>query len=213
LKHFAESTKVDVVVVSCTVARSLLGAARSIAALVELGTPVVAAGAGFGNTAVRADRLGASGWIHPRGDPTTALNADLDPPRPPRSHNDQGMQLESHAEELARACMVEMFERVPRMRTYSIRQLAHVRADLDNAVHHLAIAVELDDQTVFHDHVSWLTSVRDSRHLPASTLYAAIDIVAEIVTQAGFPLAGRLCAAARTRVPSDKPDRRAPASS
>ena len=206
LKRYAESTHVDIVVVSCTVARSLLGAARSIAALVELGTPVVAAGAGFGNTSVRADRLGASGWIHPRGDPTAALNADLDPPRPPRAHNDQGMQLESHAGDLARACMAEMFERIPRMRTYSMRQLAHVRADLDNAVHHLAIAVELDDPAVFHDHVSWLTSVRDSRHLPPSILYTAIDIVADVVAQAGYRPAGRICTAARIRAVNDNPD-------
>ena len=87
-----------------------------------------------------------------------------------------------------------------------MRQLAHVRADLDNAVHHLAIAVELDDPAVFHDHVSWLTSVRDSRHLPPSILYTAIDIVADVVAQAGYRPAGRICTAARIHAVNDNPD-------
>ena len=211
LKRFAESTHVDVVVISSTVARSLLGAARSIAALVELGTPVVAAGAGFGNTSVRADRLGASGWLHPRGNPTSALQADLDPPGPSRAHDDEGRSLEAHATELAEACMAKMVERIPRVRTYSMRQLAHVRDDLVDAVHHLAIAVELDDPAVFHDHVAWHASVGDSRHLSPAVLHTAIDIVAEVVTEAGFTRAGRVCTAARARPPSDNPDRRPPA--
>lgn len=200
LRTFAASTRVDFVVISCTVTAALLGAARSVAALVELGTPVVAAGAGFGSTSVRADRLGASGWILPRGDPSAALNADREPPRPPRAHGDHGMQLLSHGEEIGRACMTEMFDRVPRLRTHSMRRLADVRADIDNAVHHLATAVEFDEPAVFHDHVAWLSGVRASRNLPPSTLHAAIDIVGEVVTRAGFPRAGRICTDTRTRM-------------
>jgi methanogenic corrinoid protein MtbC1 len=203
LQNFAESTHVDFVVISCTVTGSLLGAARSIRALIELGTPVVAAGAGFGNTSVRADRLGASGWISPRGDPSAALNADLEPPRPPRAAGHHGMRLESHSEEIGRACMAEMFDQVPRMRTHSMRRLADVRSDIDQAVHHLATAVELDEPAVFHDHVSWLSSLRESRHLPTSTLDAAIDIVADVVTRAGFPRAGQICTDSRIRMMSD----------
>jgi methanogenic corrinoid protein MtbC1 len=200
LQTFAESTRADFVVISCTVTGALLGAARSVAALIELGTPVVAAGAGFGSTSVRADRLGASGWILPRGDPSAALNSDLEPPRPPRAHGAHGMQLQSQGEEIGRACMAEMFHRVPRLRTHSKRRLAGVRADIDNAVHHLATAVEFDEPAVFHDHVAWLSSIRDSRNLPPSTLHAAIDIVGEVVTRAGFPRAGRICADTRTRM-------------
>lgn len=206
LKEFAASTNVDIVVLSCTVTRSLLGAAHSIATLVELGTPVVAAGAGFGDTPARADRLGASGWIGPRGDPTTALTADLAPPRPAHSHDDQGMHLESQAEELGRACMAEMFERIPRMPTYSVRQLARVRGDLDSVIHHLAVAVELDDPALFHEHVIWLASTRQSRDLPAVILDTALDLVADVVAQAGYRTAGRICTAARSRTAHDHPD-------
>ena len=61
LVSFLRRAQPDVVVLSCTFELCLPGAARSIAAVAELGLPAVVAGAGFGETPRRAMLLGASG--------------------------------------------------------------------------------------------------------------------------------------------------------
>ncbi len=199
LQSFAARTEPHVVVLSCTVPLFLPGAARGIAAVADLGLSVVAAGAGFGETSARADRLGASGWIGPASNPTTVLEGPL---RPARLVGPSAvtMQLELQNEDLVAACITEMFVRVPAMSSYDARQLAHTRADVGYIVRYLGVSLDVEDPDLFDGFITWLAEVLSSRNVPPVVLDTSLGIVADVIAGAGFSGPAALCASARERL-------------
>jgi methanogenic corrinoid protein MtbC1 len=199
LQSFAARTEPGVVVLSCTVPLFLPGAARGIAAVADLGLHVVAAGAGFGATSARADRLGASGWIGPASNPTTVLGGPLRPARPV-DLSAVTMQLELQNEDLVAACITEMFVRIPAMSSYNARQLAHTRADLGYILRYLAVSLDVEEPDLFDGFITWLTEVLSSRNVPPAVLDTSLDIVAVVIARAGFAGPAATCASARERL-------------
>ncbi len=200
LQGFAARTEPDVVVLSCTVPLFLPGAARCIAAMSDIGLPAVAAGAGFGETSARTDRLGASGWIGPGSDPTDVLRGPLRPAGPPCETHAVTVQLELGAGDLIAGCMAEMFVRAPEVASYTDGQLAHSRTDLGYILRYLGLALDLDEATLFDGFISWLAEVLRCRHVPPAVLGASLDIVASTLERAELQPAADLCASARRRI-------------
>lgn len=197
LQRFAAHTEPDVIVLSCTVPLFLPGAARCIAAGAELGLPVVAAGAGFGGTSARADRLGASGWIGPESNPTDVLRGAGRPAGPPHLMHEEAVQLELGVDDLTAGCMAEMLVRMPQMSAYSERQLASTRSDLGHIFRYLALAIDHDEAAVFDHFVSWLAEVLTARRVPPTVLTASMEIVEIILARAEFRRPAKLCSSAR----------------
>jgi len=200
LQSFVASAEPDAVVLSCTIPLFLPGAARCIAAVADLGLPAVAAGAGFGETSARADRLGASGWIGAGKDPSAVLCGALRPAGPAEGPDAEAVQLEQATEDLVAACMAKLFSSIPEMSSYSERQLAHTRADLRYTLRYLGVALDLDEPELFVDFVRWLAEVLGSRGLPPAVLRTSLDIVAGAVGEAGFARSAALCSSGRERL-------------
>lgn len=200
LQGFAARTDPEVVVLSCTVPLHLPGAARSMAALADLGLPVVVAGAGFGDTRARADRLGASGWIGPGSNPTDVLRDARRPAAPPPPRHRDAVQLELDADDLISRCMAELAVRRPEMSSYSEGQLAATRVDLGYILRYLGVALDLDEAAVFDQFVGWLAEVLGSRHVPATVLKVSLEIVADILERAELRRPAQICSAASGRL-------------
>ncbi len=202
LQSFAARSEADCVVLSCTVPLFLPGAARSIAAVADLGMPAVAAGAGFGAASRRSERLGASGWIGPAADPTEVLSGPL---RAARAVQPDALaaELELRGAEIVAACMDEMFARIPAMSTYTSRQLAHTRADLAYILGYLGVAHDVDETELFDDFIAWLADVLASRNVPVGVLAESLDIVAVVLERASHSAPGNVCKLAAQRLRAD----------
>src|SRR5439155_818019 len=61
-RTFAYAQQPDGVLLSCSLAENLPGAASSVAAVQAAGVPVLVGGAAFGGDDLRAVRVGADGW-------------------------------------------------------------------------------------------------------------------------------------------------------
>jgi len=200
LQGFAARTEPDVVVLSCTVPLFLPGAARGIAAVADLGLPVVAAGAGFGETSARADRLGSSGWIGPDSNPTDVLRGSGRPAGPPHQTHVDAVQLELGADDLISGCMAEMFVRMPEMSAYSERQLASTMSDLGNILCYLGLAIDLDEAAVFDRFVSWLAEVLATRRVPPSVFKSSLEIVELVLERAELRRPAEICSSTHRRL-------------
>jgi hypothetical protein len=197
LQQFVVDSEPDVSVLSCTLSLHLVGAARGISALADLGAVVVAAGAGFGDTAARATRLGASGWIGPGADATSVLEGPLAPARSVKFESAESVQLQLHDHELVEACMTEMFGAIPSMTSYSPRQLNSSRRDLHFILRYLIVAFDLDEPHLFDEFITWLQRVLIARNVPASVLPTSLQIVGDVVLRRGLEQSAALCQAAQ----------------
>lgn len=197
LQRFAAVAEPDVVILSCTMALNLPGGARCITAIAELGLPAVAAGAGFGTTPERANRVGASAWIGPGADPGSVLSRDLDPARPAPPAHPEAVALELQDEDLQSACLAAMADRFPPMAAYSPRQLAHIRSDLGYILRYLAVAIDLDDGPLFDGFLSWLAGILRTRAVPGPDLGTSLEVVGDVVARAGLRQAAATCSSAR----------------
>nr|WP_249420476.1 cobalamin-dependent protein [Rhabdothermincola salaria] len=197
LQRYAAVTEPDVVVISCTVPLFLGGARRCFAAVAELGLPALAAGAAFGSDDVRARRLGASGWIGPTADLGAALAAPPARERSPAPSPPEAFALELATEELQRSCLSAMAERLPAMATYSPAQLASTRTDVGYILSYLVTSIDLGDDGIFTAFVEWLAHVLATRGVPPVVLDRSLDIIGDVVAEAGMTEAARLCATQR----------------
>ncbi len=196
LQAFAARTDPDVVVLSCTMPLFLPGAGRGIAAVADLGGRVVAAGAGFGDTSRRADRLGASGWIGPGADPSAVLRGPLRPAEATYVPDATALLLELHVEELTAACLAELAVRLPAMSSLSRPQAIQVTTHVRHLLRHLGLAHDLAEPGLFDEHVRWLAELLGHRGVSTAVLAAAVDVVVAQVGRAGFPEEAALCATA-----------------
>jgi methanogenic corrinoid protein MtbC1 len=199
LQNFVVDAEPDVIVLSCTLTLHLPAAARSIAGLADVGAAVVVAGAAFGDTPRRAQRLGASAWIGPDTHHSLLLAEPLPPARSSTLNETESLQLlDDH--ELVDACMHQMLSDIPSMATYSPRQLSSSRQDLDYIVRYLTVAIDLDETLLFVEFVSWLAEVLHARHVPPAVLDTSLDIIGRVVHRAGLDRSAALCRAARANL-------------
>lgn len=198
LQRFAAEHEPDVVVVSCTVPLALPGARRCFAAIDALGLPALGAGAAFGTDASRALRLGARGWLGQGMQLATVLRGlereSLAQPVP-----GEALALELGHEDLRGLCLSTMTDRVPAMATYSPAQQNSTRNDIGYILEFLRIAVDLDEDQIFHAFVGWLAGVLTSRGVPPFVLAGSLQIIGEVLDGEGMAQAARLCGSAVER--------------
>lgn len=207
LQRFAAQNKPRAVVVSCTVPLFLPGARRCFAAVNNLGLPVFAAGAAFGNNGYRALRLGAWGWLGPLSDLSTMLGQAAPKESLVRPPGPEAQLIDLNLDTLHSACLAVMVERMPVMATYSVAQLKSTRADVRYILAFLAAAIDTVDDDVFSEFISWLSGILTSRHVPPSVLDESLEIIGEVLEHAGMTHAARLCSSNRIdrRVLASKP--------
>lgn len=186
LQRFAAREQPHAVVLSCTVARSLPGAARGIEAMAEIGQPTAVAGAGFGASPHRARRLGASAWIGAGADPTQVLDAALCPARPAPVRAVEAAQLELELDDLLEAGLAELLP----------RRSADDRAELEHILRYVILALDLDEPAVLEDFIGWLAS---APHRPgfAVTTPVALEVLGNVLSGAGLAGAATACASAK----------------
>jgi methanogenic corrinoid protein MtbC1 len=200
LQQYVVDTEPDRIVLSCTLSLHLSGAARGIAALADLGAPVIVAGAAFGDTPDRAGRVGASAWIGPDTNPSALLEAAMPTARSrPLDHPDS-MRLALCSKEIAEACMTEIFAAVPASVSYSSQQVSSTRTDLDYILRYLALAIDLDETQVFDEFVPWLAQVLSSRNVPPRVLIDSLGCLGGVLDSHGHQRSAALCGSAQTRL-------------
>lgn len=171
-------------VVCCSVAMHLPGAARSISALRDAGTRVLATGAGFGPDERRARTLGADGWAADldTGDGLLTAWAADGPPGPDAPDPEpEALAMEAQRGELVSAAVDRLAERWPEIRGYDAAQLARTREDLAFLLRFLEAAVLTGDDRLMVDYVGWLEEVLTSRGLPAAVVGESLRAVQAVL--------------------------------
>jgi methanogenic corrinoid protein MtbC1 len=193
MQKFVVDAEPDAIVLSCTLSLHLPAATRSISALADIGAAVVVAGAAFGNTPARAQRLGASAWIGPHTEAASVLAGPLPSARSTILAEPESMHLQLNDRELIEACMHQMLAAIPSMASYSPRQLISTRRDLDYILRYLTVAIDLDEPLLFHEFVAWLAAVLEARHVPPAVLSTSLDIIGDVVHRSGLEWSAALC--------------------
>lgn len=182
LRRTLEATPVDVVVVSCTLPLALPGAAATVAAVHDVGLPVVAGGRAFGVDDRWARRLGAHGWAPTAEGAVELLDTWLDRPPAdvvPAPFPAAYVDLESSRADVLDGAFLALSARFPAMADYGGDQLERTREDLDYILRFLAVSVFLDDRTVLTEFLEWLERLLAARGVPRAALDAGITALAE----------------------------------
>lgn len=194
----------DAVAVSCTLSLHLLGAARTVAAAHAAGLPAVVGGAAFGAQGDRAERIGADAWA---ADPDALVDrlASWQQERPalrrsPALHADEAETLQRHRDAIVTDAYAELASRLPAMADYSTWQIDRTREDLHYHVRYLAVALAIDDPTVYLEMVPWLVDVLAARGVPSSVVTTTLDVLDHALTLHGATRAVDLVNAAATQL-------------
>lgn len=189
-------------VVSCSVAMNLLGAARVVAAAHAAQVPVLAGGRGIPSPD-RAAALGAEGWAA-TVDEADGLLGRWGQDRPalgdrlPPGYEDAA-RLDLASGTLADAAMEALRERLPRLAELSERQLSRIRTDNAYILRFLGAAVLLGDDEIFAEYLTWLQPGLARLGMP-TVLGVSLDVLVGVL--ADHPAARRLAAAATVPAPS-----------
>jgi signal transduction histidine kinase/methanogenic corrinoid protein MtbC1 len=225
LEGHLRQARPDALLLSCSVAMSLVGAARSIEAARRVQVPVLVGGRGFGDQAVAARRASAVGADACA--PTAAAAAAVldrwveEPPQqgPPTPPALAALELATCRSELVDAAVDELFVRFPTLASYDDRLMAHTRADFGYIIDFAAAAVEVGDPAVLEELVVWLQRVLGARHVPGEALALGLEslgvaasrldvaVLAAVLRQVGFDPAGT--AETELVAPPDRRDRHA----
>ncbi|TYB70239.1 cobalamin-binding protein [Nonomuraea sp. PA05] len=173
-------SEADVVLLSASLPTRLPAAREAITACREVGRPVLAGGAAFGEDGRYARMLGADGWAPDgRG---AARRLIEDPARGPggaEGPDDQEYgQIKGTAQELIDSVMWRLSERIPAMAAYSDRQLRHTREDIGHVIDFLTMSVYVRDPALFSRFLLWMAGILTARGVPEETLYPALELIA-----------------------------------
>lgn len=185
LRSALTHTRPHVLAVSATLPLSLLGVVPVVEVAHELDIPVLVGGRAFGTSAHRARRLGADGHAADLAGAASQLTAwsDRPPTRPMEQHDpdlrrEQGILAHRH-DDLVAAAFQRLEQRLPAMRDYTDRQLAHTRRDLSYTLRFLEAALLVEDAAVFDEYATWLRSLLTVRGVPADVLRTSFEVQAE----------------------------------
>lgn len=176
LQGYVAGEAVDAVVVSCTIGAFLIGAARSLAAVTELGRPALAAGAAFGTTPARALALGASGWLDGRSPLTPAALRALPATSAPFVLSPEGMRLQLRCDVLASRCRDEV-ARALGIVDPSPRWHRELKDDVVLTLRYLTVAAELHEPALFEEHLDWHRGFLAARGLPTGLLELFVSVL------------------------------------
>ena len=178
LQRVLAGRRYGAVVLSCTLATSLVTAAGAVRAAHEANVPVLAGGQGFGPDGRRAQALGADGWAD-----STEVAAELLGRwrvSPPALAVPSVVAL---AEPLAAAVGPDarrrVVERLRRRRPVVVPDepspLAATYDDLGHVLRHLDAALAVDDPRLFLDFTRWLAGVLTVRGVPVEAVVAGYE--------------------------------------
>ncbi|WP_042391034.1 cobalamin B12-binding domain-containing protein [Streptacidiphilus melanogenes] len=179
----------DAVLLSGSIPTHLPAAHAAITACQAVGVPVLAGGRAFGPDGRYARALHADGWAadargalallqkhSSRPDPSTIRQAVDDLPH----LADQEYTLVTRTRAtLVKQALANLEDRVPAMRDYSDLQRERTAEDLAHIVDFLATALYVDDCDLFTDFLTWTADILDARKVPARSLAAALEVLAE----------------------------------
>ena len=168
---------VAAVAVSCSVPLHLPGARHSIVAAHGAGMPVMAGGAGFGDTPARALALGADAWAPSIEEAHRAASSWSGSPPPLASARDDREQLALAADRhvVVGEAMTELAVHFRELGAYSPWQLGKTREDLDYIVRFVEAALLTGDATVVTEFVPWLVAVLSARGVPSRAVLLGIE--------------------------------------
>ena len=192
LQDYVADAEPDAVVVCCTIGTLLIGAARSLAAVREVGIPAIAVGAAFGPDATRARTLGATGWIDGSRMLTRAFLDSLPEPAAPFELSSEGARLEVELELIVHEAGA-VLARALSLTDPSPEWHRQVHEDLRLTVRYLGVAAELDERAVFDDHLAWWRSFLDARGTTTDLLDLFVAVLAAELSSAGFARLAAVC--------------------
>lgn len=182
---------------SCTAANRFAGARRTIEAAHAAGVPVVIGGRALGTNSARADSLGADAWASSASTVGGVLARWTDR-RPELAHASEAgpeqAPLEHPRPALVEECLGLLLERQPRLREMTDIQVDRTREDLSCIMQFCGAALVSHDPTVLHEFTIWLRDLLAARGVPAASVKAGYDAIAEVLGS-GFPSTRRMLAA------------------
>lgn len=185
LQAYVAGEAVDAVIVSCTIGAFLIGAARSLAAVTELGLPALAAGTAFGSTPDRALALGASGWLDGSSPLAPAALCALPATAAPFVLSPGGTRLELRCDDLASRCR-DGIARALGIVEPSPRWHRELKDDVVLALRYLGVAAELQEPALFEEHLDWRRGFLSARGLPAGLLEVFVSVLRSELDADGF---------------------------
>ena len=193
--------------VSCTAASGLVGARRTIEAAHAAGVPVLIGGRGIGVDGTRADNLGADAWTtNVTG--AEAVLAAWARRRPELSHacdvEPEEAGLEHPRPSLVDDCLSVLLERQPELRAMTGPQMERTREDLAFIMQFCSAALVCRDPTVLDDFTVWLRDLLAPRGVPATSIVAGYDAIAEVLA-GDFPVTVRMLAASSETIATTPP--------
>ncbi|MBJ7902296.1 cobalamin B12-binding domain-containing protein [Streptomyces sp. DSM 110735] len=182
-------TNADAVLLSASIPTHLPTAHAAITACQSIGVPVLAGGPAFGPDGRYATALKADRWAPDARAAAAALERGI--PRPDASAirhavddlphlADQEYTLVARSRpQLVRQALADLEHRFPALRAYSGAQHERTAEDIAHVVDFLATALYVDDPALFTTFVTWTAGILTVRGVPAPSLSAALDALAE----------------------------------
>lgn len=197
LSGFLQLTDAFALLASCTMARCLVGARRTIEAAHDAGVPVIIGGKGLGADSTRADNLGADAWASNRVG-VDALLSDWTADPPVLSHayevEPEQAQLDNPRPALVEECLSVLLERQPALLEMTVAQTERTRENIADIIQFCSAALVCRDTTVLDDFTLWLRDVLAPRGVPVSVIRAGYEAIAEVLG-GGYPATVRMLAA------------------
>jgi MerR family transcriptional regulator, light-induced transcriptional regulator len=185
LREYLERRRPAALLLSCTTACGLAGAARAIDVAHNCGIGVIVGGAAFGRDGLRALRLGADAWA-----PTVKAAAEtLDRWQAKPLDVPVGRSLSSDYLALAavipqiRATVGDVLRRSGLRRAEDAAELAGLRDRLDLVLAYLGAAVLVDEGQLFADFVSWQLNFFRARDLAGERLGQTLAALAHALPE------------------------------
>jgi methanogenic corrinoid protein MtbC1 len=177
LRTYLADIDADAVGISCTLTTNLPGAARSIRAARSLGFTVVAGGRAFGSTPLRAQALGADGWVE-RIDRDFDLDSivwdRLGLPDP----TGEWARIVLNQDSIVEGAYDWLTSTYGSMPVGGGGWFDHTIADLDSMVGIAAAAALCNDRLVVAEHSNWWRSRLASNGLPEAAAAVGFEAVA-----------------------------------
>ncbi|MFF7176896.1 cobalamin-dependent protein [Streptomyces sp. NPDC008121] len=181
----------DVVALSSSIPTRLPAAHAAITAVQAIGLPVLAGGAAFGPQGRYARLLGADGWAPDARAAAEILAARLERPAPalpagvpdaagrlPHLEDQEYTLVVRSRPQLVKNVLTALEDRLPEMRSYTDQQRDRTTEDIAHIVDFLAASLYTDDPDLFAGFVTWTAGILQARHVPATVLTPALDLLA-----------------------------------
>ena len=189
LTEFLRTVDAYVLLASCTSAKNLVGARRTIEAAHDAGVPVILGGRCLGTDSTRADNLGADAWGSGAASADAVLAGWADqPPALARACevDPEQEQLEKPQPSLIEECLAVLLARQPGLQAMTGVQIERTREDIGYIIEFCSGALVCDDPTVLDEFTLWLRDLLASRGVPAAALRAGYEAISEVLGP-GFP--------------------------